>query len=364
MEGVVQELRVHDLDAVLAKEAVDLLDLLGRKVYLLEEFQDLAGLKSTGLLPGLEEFLDLIYLPKVALGLQGLLCSAVVGRSVPETLSLSKRNISDKEQRSTSALREGNPLLGLRNLYRVFQESRTAARRRTTLAVLGDAPEAAALASLLNAGSSANGAEVLLSVSGRPDGRVKVSFSGQGVEDEDEATISEVTEEAVRAEIAPRLVSVLEEDYLVPLARGYALFRRAACEEIVRKNARQNAVIGALPIPGADMPAITANQGRMVLHIAAAFGEELTMERARELGGVLAAGFGLRALSRQLLKLVPVAGWAASGAIGYAGTVAMGRAAILYFERGKVEPGPAEKSEILRRAQEEAKAFVARVRRR
>ena len=255
-------------------------------------------------------------------------------------------------------------MLGLRNLYRVFQESRTAARRQTTIAVLGDSPEAAALASLLNAGSSADGAEVLLSVSRRPDGRIGVSFSGSGVEDRDEATISEVTEEAVRAGIAPRLASVLEGDHLVPLARGYALFRRAACEEIVRKNARQNAVIGALPIPGADMPAITANQGRMVLHIAAAYGEELTMERARELGGVLAAGFGLRALSRQLLKLVPVAGWAASGAIGYAGTVAMGRAAILYFERGGVEPGPNERSEILRRAQEEAKAFVARVRRR
>ncbi len=255
-------------------------------------------------------------------------------------------------------------MLGLRNLYRAFQESRTATRRQTTIAVIGDAPEAAALASLLKAGRTTNGAEVLLSVSPRPDGKAEVSFSGEGVEDDDRVTLSSLGEEAVRAELAPRLVAALDEDYLVPLARGYAVFRRAACEEIVRKNARQNAVIGALPIPGADMPAITANQGRMVLHIAAAFGEELTMERARELLGVLAAGFGLRALSRQVLKLVPVAGWAASGAVGYAGTVAMGRAAILYFERGKMEPGPAERSEILRRAQEEAKAFVSRVRRR
>lgn len=79
---------------------------------------------------------------------------------------------------------------------------------------------------------------------------------------------------------------------------------------------------------------------------------------------MLAAGFCLRALSRQVLKVVPIAGWAASGAIGYTGTVAMGRAAILYFERGGVAPGPAERSEILRRAREEAKSFVSRVRRR
>ena len=255
-------------------------------------------------------------------------------------------------------------MLGLRNLYRVFQESRTAARRRTTLAVVGDAPEAAALADLLGADRSPDAAEVVLSVSPRPDGKVEVSFSGEGVEDRDTVTLSTLAEGTVRAELAPGLAAALDENYLVPVAKGYPLFRRAACEEIVRKNARQNAVIGALPIPGADMPAITANQGRMVLNIAAAYGEELTMERARELGGVLAAGFGLRALSRQLLKLVPIAGWAASGAIGYAGTVAMGRAAILYFERGKVEPGPAERSEILRRAREEAKAFVSRARRR
>ncbi|WP_207955781.1 YcjF family protein [Rubrobacter marinus] len=255
-------------------------------------------------------------------------------------------------------------MLGLRNLYRVFQESRTAAQRRATLAVVGDAPEAAALASLLNANTSTSGAEIKLSVSPHPDGKVEVSPSGEGVEDNDRVTLSAVTEGAVRAELAPRLASALNEDYLVPLARGYPIFRRAACEEIARHNARQNAVLGALPIPGADMPAITANQGRMVLHIAAAYGEELSMERARELLGVLAAGFGLRALSRQVLKLVPVAGWAASGAIGYAGTVAMGRAAILYFERGKVEPSSAERSEILRRAQEEARAFVARLRRR
>ena len=64
------------------------------------------------------------------------------------------------------------------------------------------------------------------------------------------------------------------------------------------------------------------------------------------------------------MKLVPVAGWAAAGVIGYAGTVAMGRAAILYFERGKKEPSAEERSEIMHRAREEAEAFFARIRRR
>ena len=39
----------------------------------MEEVEDLAGLQGSGLLARLEEFLDLIYIPKVALGLQALL---------------------------------------------------------------------------------------------------------------------------------------------------------------------------------------------------------------------------------------------------------------------------------------------------
>ena len=254
-------------------------------------------------------------------------------------------------------------MLGMRNLYRVFNESRATARKRATLVVTGSLPEAAKLADLLDARRDAAGAEVLLTVTGGPHG-VEVAISGEIVEDEETVSLPAVTEEAVLKELAPRLVGALEEDYLVSLGRGYPVFRRAVCEEIIHKNARQNAVVGALPIPGADMPAITANQGRMVLGIAAAYGEEISLERARELLGVLAAGFGFRALARQIVKLVPIGGWAASAVIGYAGTLAMGRATILYFERGKKEVGPGERSEILRRATEEAKVFISRIRRR
>ena len=256
-------------------------------------------------------------------------------------------------------------MLGLRNLYRVFHESRSAARKHTTVSVTGDSSEAERLADLLEAQRSAAGAEILLAVTAARNGAgVEVHVSGDAVEDAETVVLPAVSEETVLRELAPRLVRALDEDYLVSLGRGYPLFRRAVCEEIIRKNARQNAVIGALPVPGADMPAITANQGRMVLAIAAAYGEEISLDRARELVGVLAAGFGLRALYRQILKLVPVGGWAASGAIGYAGTLVMGRATILYFERGKEEPKPGEASELRRRVLEEAEDFLSHVRRR
>jgi uncharacterized protein (DUF697 family) len=244
--------------------------------------------------------------------------------------------------------------MGLRNLYRVFRETREAARQEATLAVTGDSSRAAEIAALLGAQRGIKGAEVILAVSGDA-----LTLSGKAVEDPGEIPPSSTDEELVH-----RVVRALDEDYLVPLAKGYPRFRRAVCEEIIRKNARQNAVIGALPIPGADMPVMTANQARMVLNIAAAHGEELSLDRARELLGVVAAGFGLRALARQVVKLVPLGGWAAAGAIGYAGTVAMGRATMLYYERGKRELEEGEIAEIRRRAIEEAKVFASRLRRR
>ena len=247
----------------------------------------------------------------------------------------------------------------MRNLYKVFNETRKAAREQATLAVTGDSARAAEVATLLGAQSGARGAHVILAVS-----ETGANISGKAVDDPGEIPLPASGGGSSVDELAHRIARALDEDYLVPLAKGYPALRRAACEEIIRHNARQNAVVGALPIPGADMPVMTANQARMVLKLAAAYGEELSMERARELIGVLAAGFGLRALSRQVVKLVPVGGWAASAAIGYAGTVAMGRSTMLYFERGGQKVGAEEMEAIKGRAAEEAKAFVSRLRRR
>jgi uncharacterized protein (DUF697 family) len=248
--------------------------------------------------------------------------------------------------------------MGLRNLYKVFRETRNAAREQATLAVTGDSPRAAELARLLGAQRGVRGAEVILSVSEKG-----VTISGKAVDDPSEILLPSAGGKALLEELASRIVRAMDEDYLVALAKGYPPFRRAVSEEIVRNNARQNAVVGALPIPGADMPVMTANQARMVLNIAAAYGEDLSMDRAKELLGVLAAGFGLRALSRQAVKFVPVGGWAAAAVIGYSGTVAMGRATILYFERGGQNVGEKEMEQIRNRATQEAKAFVSRMRR-
>lgn len=117
------------------------------------------------------------------------------------------------------------------------------------------------------------------------------------------------------------------------LAARLPVLRRAVCVELIRSFSKKNAIISAaIFIPGVDMPVLTLNQARLVLRIALAYGQEIDKERAVELIGVVGAGFGMRAVARELLDFVPVAGWAMKGAIAYAGTKAIGEAAVRYFE--------------------------------
>lgn len=119
------------------------------------------------------------------------------------------------------------------------------------------------------------------------------------------------------------------------LANNFAFIRRAVAEEAVRATAWQNGLVGAVAIiPGADMPIMTANQAKMLMQIAAAFGERLGPERIKELAAIVGGAFVLRTVARQALSFVPVLGWAVKGGIGYGGTIAMGMAAISYFEQG------------------------------
>ena len=117
------------------------------------------------------------------------------------------------------------------------------------------------------------------------------------------------------------------------LAARLPVLRSAVVDELIRIYARKNALVAAAVfVPGVDMPVLTLNQARLVLRIALAYGEEVDRSRLPEMLGVVGAGFGLRALARELLDLVPVAGWAAKGAVAYAGTKALGEAARRYFE--------------------------------
>ncbi len=140
-------------------------------------------------------------------------------------------------------------------------------------------------------------------------------------------------------------------------AQAFDFVRKPLSVEAVRATSVQNAGIGLVVfIPGADLPIMTLNQAKMVLQIAAAYGQPLSAERVKELAAVVGGGFACRAVARQAVGVVPALGWAIKAGIGYAGTSAMGWAAIEYFEHGGTMAGIAGVVEDARRAVQDAAA--------
>ena len=119
------------------------------------------------------------------------------------------------------------------------------------------------------------------------------------------------------------------------LAASLPVFKLPIIEEIIKSTAAQNAAIAGIPIyPGANMPILTTNQIKMILKIAVVYDKEIDVSRAKEVIMVVGGGFTFRAIARGLVSFLPVIGLVTKAAIAYCGTVAIGKTANKYFEKG------------------------------
>jgi small GTP-binding protein len=138
--------------------------------------------------------------------------------------------------------------------------------------------------------------------------------------------------------VGERLLPAIVETHpwmAVALGRSLPLYRRQMGRRVIRSAALLNAIIALIPVPGVGVPLLLAAQVRMVLRVAAIYGESLSVRHARELLTAIAGGIGLRYLAAELAKLVPGLGWIAAAVVNGLGTWAMGRVAALYFASGK-----------------------------
>jgi len=135
------------------------------------------------------------------------------------------------------------------------------------------------------------------------------------------------------------------------LARNFPVFRRRASEEVIQQTAMTNAefslltgVVSAFPLFELILPAnalsdiliLTKNQVMMSLRLAAIYGLEVNYKsRMKELTPILVNAFGWRAIARELVGAVPAIGFIFRAMISYAGTVAVGKAAQVYYEYGE-----------------------------
>jgi small GTP-binding protein len=138
----------------------------------------------------------------------------------------------------------------------------------------------------------------------------------------------------VGEELVPALIDA-SPDAALSIGLALPTYRRTAAEKVVRNAALVSLAAGLEPIPLVDIPILLGNQIRLVLRVAAIYGEPMTTQHVRELGTTLVGGLALRYLGEQAAKLVPLGGDLVAGAIAAAGTWAMGQVAIEYFENGK-----------------------------
>ena len=142
----------------------------------------------------------------------------------------------------------------------------------------------------------------------------------------------------VAEELIPAMIDASPEAALV-IGRELPAYRRKAAQRIIRNATLISLAAGLEPFPLVDIPILLGNQIRLVLRLAALYGEPVdsanTTRHLRELIAVLAGGLGLRYLAEQAAKAVPFGGDFISGAIAGAGTWAMGQAVLEYYESGK-----------------------------
>jgi uncharacterized protein (DUF697 family) len=144
------------------------------------------------------------------------------------------------------------------------------------------------------------------------------------------------TGQGFRLETIARAIAARLGERGAPLAGRVPLLREAVSEQLVESFARKNGLVGAAVfIPGADLPVLALNELRLVLRLAQAYGQAGGVERLPELVATVGAGFGLRALARELLGFVTIAGWAVKGAVAYGGTRTLGEAARARFALGE-----------------------------
>jgi GTPase len=122
--------------------------------------------------------------------------------------------------------------------------------------------------------------------------------------------------------------------------------KAAACEPIIQAAAKKAAVAGSIPIPGADMAAVTAIQVRMISDIAAVFGARIDQDVILFIIGEALAGSS-KGFVRWAISALKTAGWIPGGqvaelavsalgsAVASAATYGVGRASVVFIQRGQ-----------------------------
>jgi uncharacterized protein (DUF697 family) len=172
------------------------------------------------------------------------------------------------------------------------------------------------------------------------DEREKAEFTKSAVErlgvGENEVMMVSAKRGTGVPELVQRITDLLPsalQDAFIAAQRADSTLKDRRIRALIYSKAGVCAAVALAPIPIADILVLTPIQMAMVATIGYFHGVEVSADRAGELMGVMGAGVGLREAARQLVKLIPGYGMVVSAGIAFAGTVALGETAHLWFSR-------------------------------
>lgn len=133
------------------------------------------------------------------------------------------------------------------------------------------------------------------------------------------------------------LVSVAASEPGIVAALGAALpaYRGKLSQAVIARAASTAGAIALTPLPFADFLPLIVVQSAMVMGIARIYAYRITLARARELVATFGIGFLARSLFYELTKFGGPPGWLVAAGVAAGTTAALGRGAVLWFERGE-----------------------------
>ena len=148
-------------------------------------------------------------------------------------------------------------------------------------------------------------------------------------------------------------IAQAEPRLLLSLADALPAYRSKLAWQRIIQAATASASVALIPLPVADMIPLLGVQTGRILTIARIYGFDITPARAKELLAAFGLGFLARSVYRELAKFLGAPGWVLSAAVAASATVAMGYAAMVWFERGE-KPAP----EALRKMMTDVGAYL------
>lgn len=135
----------------------------------------------------------------------------------------------------------------------------------------------------------------------------------------------------VYEQLLPKMVGLCP-DLVVPLGQQLPAFRQQAARQVVYSTVLTCAMLGLEPVPLLDVPFQVALEVRMVRHLSSLYGHSTSQIYRREIVATVAIALSVRYAAQQLVKLVPLFGWALSGLLSAVGVWLIGLAAMRYFD--------------------------------